>query len=92
MPRANRHYLPGHIWHITYRCHQRKFLLKFARDRRRYLHWVFEARKRFGLCVLDYNAPRARSMFKVQKFKDRFFGVPAVAIVQNVQPLCLVQK
>src|SRR6266542_2858394 len=54
MPRANRHFLPGHVWHITHRCHQRKFLLKFARDRRRYLHWVFEAKKRFGLCVLDY--------------------------------------
>jgi putative transposase len=54
MPRANRHFLPGHVWHITHRCHQRKFLLKFARDRRRYLHWVFEANKRFGLCVLDY--------------------------------------
>jgi REP element-mobilizing transposase RayT len=24
------------------------------RDRHRYLHWVFEAKKRFGLCVLDY--------------------------------------
>jgi len=24
------------------------------RDPRRYLHWVFEAKKRFGLCVLDY--------------------------------------
>jgi len=54
MPRANRHFLPGYIWHITHRCHQRKFLLKFARDRRRYLHWLFEAKKRFGLCVLDY--------------------------------------
>ncbi len=54
MPRANRHFLPGHIWHITHRCHQKKFLLKFARDRRRYLHWLFEAKKRFGLCVLDY--------------------------------------
>jgi len=54
MPRANRYFLPGYLWHITHRCHQRKFLLKFARDRRRYLHWVFEAKKRFGLCVLDY--------------------------------------
>ena len=54
MPRAHRHFLPGHVWHITHRCHQRKFLLKFARDRRRYLHWLFEAKKRFGLCVLDY--------------------------------------
>src|ERR1044071_955397 len=54
MPRANRYFLPGYVWHITHRCHQRKFLLKFARDRRRYLHWLFEAKKRFGLCVLDY--------------------------------------
>jgi len=54
MPRANRYFLAGYVWHITHRCHQRKFLLKFARDRRRYLHWLFEAKKRFGLCVLDY--------------------------------------
>jgi hypothetical protein len=24
------------------------------RNRRPYLHWLFEAKKRFGLCVLDY--------------------------------------
>jgi putative transposase len=54
MPRANRHFLPGHVWHITHRCHQKKFLLKFTRDRRRYLHWVFEAKKHFGLSVLNY--------------------------------------
>jgi hypothetical protein len=33
MPRANRYHLPGHAWHLTHRCHQREFLLKFARDR-----------------------------------------------------------
>jgi putative transposase len=54
MPRANRHFLSGHIWHITHRCHQKQFLLKFARDRQRYLRWLFEAKKRFGLSVLDY--------------------------------------
>lgn len=54
MPRANRYFLPGYVWHITHRCHQRKFLLKFAHDRRRYLHWVFEAKKRYSLSVLDY--------------------------------------
>jgi len=47
-------FLPGHVWHLTHRCHQKKFLLKFARDRRRYLRWVFEAKKRFGLSVLNY--------------------------------------
>jgi putative transposase len=54
MPRANRHFLPNHVWHITHRCHQREFLLKFARDRRGWVGWLFEARKRFGLCVLNY--------------------------------------
>lgn len=29
-------------------------MLKFARDRRRWLWWLFEARKRYGLCVLNY--------------------------------------
>ena len=51
LPRANRHFLPGHVWHVT---HQKRFLLKFARDRQRYLRWVFEAKKLYGLCVLDY--------------------------------------
>ncbi len=54
MPRANRHFLPGQFWHITHRCHEKAFLLKFARDRRRYLYWLFEAKKRFGLCILNY--------------------------------------
>lgn len=54
MPRANRCFLANHVWHITHRCHERAFLLKFARDRRRWLAWLFEAKKRFGLCVLDY--------------------------------------
>ena len=54
MPRANRHYLPGYVWHITQRCHKKEFLLKFGRDRRRWLWWLFEARKRFGLSVLNY--------------------------------------
>jgi REP-associated tyrosine transposase len=54
MPRASRHFLPGQLWHITHRCHEKSFLLKFARDRRAYLRWLFEAKKRFGLCILNY--------------------------------------
>jgi REP element-mobilizing transposase RayT len=54
MPRANRFFLSGHVWHITHRCHQREFLFKFSRDRTIYLRWLFEARKRFGVCVLNY--------------------------------------
>jgi putative transposase len=54
MPRANRYYAPGYVWHITHRCHKREFLLKFSSDRDAYRKWLYEARKRFGLCVLNY--------------------------------------
>jgi putative transposase len=54
MPRANRYFLPGYVWHITHRCHKREFLLKFARTRQRYLHWLYQARKRFAVEILDY--------------------------------------
>ncbi len=56
MPRANRHFVPGLVWHLTHRCHKKEFLLKFARDRRRWRRWLFEARKRYRLCVLNYVA------------------------------------
>jgi putative transposase len=54
MARAKRHYIPGYIWHITHRCHKREFLLKFYKDRHRYLQWLYQARKRYGLTILDY--------------------------------------
>lgn len=54
MPRAKRNYAPGYVWHLTHRCHNREFLLKFERDRLRWRHWLFEARKRYALSVLDY--------------------------------------
>ena len=54
MARAKRHYIPGYIWHITHQCHKREFLLKFARDRHRYLPWLYKARKRYGLTILNY--------------------------------------
>ena len=56
MARANRHYIPGYVWHITHRCYKKEFLLKFARDRRRWMDWLFEAKKRFNLSVLNYMA------------------------------------
>jgi len=56
MPRANRFFFPGAIWHLTHRCHDRQFLLKFERDRLRWRHWLFQAKKRYGLVVLNYIA------------------------------------
>jgi len=54
MARANRHHIPVQVWHITHRCHKKEFLLKFAKDRRRWHSWLFEAKKRFGLRILNY--------------------------------------
>jgi REP element-mobilizing transposase RayT len=54
MARAKRHYLHGHVWHITHRCHKKEFLLKLVKDRQRWLYWLFEAKKRYGLRILDY--------------------------------------
>jgi hypothetical protein len=49
MARAKRHYLHGHVWHITHRCHKKEFLLKLVKDRQRWLYWLFKAKKRLGI-------------------------------------------
>ena len=54
MARAKRHYIPDQVWHITQRCHKRDFLLKFKQDSHRWNQWLFEAKRRFGLVVLNY--------------------------------------
>jgi len=54
MPRANRIHIPGQVWHITQRCHKSDFLFRFAKDRKSWVDWLFEAKKRYGLIVLDY--------------------------------------
>ncbi len=56
MPRANRNFQPGQVWHLTHRCHKKEFLLRYVRDRQCWLRWLYEARKRFGLCLLNYTA------------------------------------
>ena len=55
MPRANRYYMPGYVWHITHRCHKQEFLLKFNRDKKRWIYWLNEAKNRFHLKILNYN-------------------------------------
>ena len=39
MARANRHHIPGQIWHITPRCHKKEFLLNIQDDEQ--LRWVY---------------------------------------------------
>jgi putative transposase len=54
MARAKRHFITGYVWHITHRCHKRDFLLKLVKDRQRWIDWLFQTKKRYGLSVLNY--------------------------------------
>lgn len=71
MARANRHYIPGQVWHITHRCHKREFLLRFSRDRQRWLQWLFEGKKRFGTCILNYAVTSNHIHLLVRDGRDR---------------------
>ncbi len=71
MARAKRHYIPGQVWHITHRCHKREFLLKFSKDRRRLLQWLFEAKQRYGLIILNYAVTSNHIHLLVVDDKDR---------------------
>src|SRR5262245_20187177 len=55
MPRANRYILPGYIYHVTHRCHDRQFLLKFAKDRNGYRRRLRQAVQKHELSLLSYN-------------------------------------
>ena len=54
MPRANRYLAAGAAYHLTHRCHDRDFLLKFARDRDRYREILREELVGRGVAVLSY--------------------------------------
>ena len=53
--RARLFFIPGIVWHITHRCHNRDFLLKFNKDRKNWLHWLFLAKKKYGLKIFNYS-------------------------------------
>lgn len=71
MARAKRHYIPGQIWHITHRCHKREFLLKLIKDRRRFIQWLFEAKRRYGLIILNYTVTSNHIHLLIQDDKVR---------------------
>jgi len=57
MARANRVQGGGHdggVLHITHRCHNREFLLKFSRDRDAYREKLREHSRKYEVCLLDY--------------------------------------
>ena len=56
MPRANRYILPGYTYHLTHRCHNRKFLLRYRIDKIKYCALLRKAIRKhrislFAFCV-----------------------------------------
>ncbi len=71
MARAKRHYIPGQIWHLTHLCHKREFLLKFVKERRKWLQWLFEAKRRYRLIILNYTVTSNHTHLLVLDEKGR---------------------
>ena len=55
MPRAKRYLVEGHTYHLTHRCHDRRFLLRFARDRDAYREWLRQGVRRYRVPVFGYS-------------------------------------
>lgn len=55
MPRPKRQIIPGYIYHLTHRCHDGDFLLRFAQDRDTYRKWLREGKRRYGISLLNYD-------------------------------------
>ncbi len=56
MPRSSQYLQEGYTYHLTHRCHNREFLLRFARDRNAYRKWLREGVRRhnvsiYGFCI-----------------------------------------
>ena len=54
MPRANRYIAKGRKYHLTHRCHDRRFLLKFATGRDIYRAMLSRRVSRHGVSLLGY--------------------------------------
>jgi len=54
MPRANRYAVAGAAYHLTHRCHDREFLLRFACDRTRYREILREELSGSAVALLNY--------------------------------------
>ena len=55
MPNASRYLEPGYTYHLTHRCHDRRFLLRTVRERNDYREWLRHGARRYGVPVYNYS-------------------------------------
>lgn len=58
MPRSTRYLQNGFIYHLTHRCHDGRFFLRFGRERDEYRKWLRTGALRYGVSVLGYAITR----------------------------------
>lgn len=51
MPRASRYLVEGRTYHLTHRCHDRRFLLRFIAEREAYRTWLRVGVRRYKVAV-----------------------------------------
>ena len=54
MPRSTRYLQDGFIYHLTHRCHNGRFFLRFKRERDQYWEWLRVGARRYRVVVLGY--------------------------------------
>jgi putative transposase len=54
MSGSNRYIIPGYAYHLTYRCHNRKFLLKYRPDRIEYCSRLRNSVQEHSISLLDF--------------------------------------
>jgi len=64
---------------VTNQCHKREFLLKFAKDRHRWLQWLFEVRRRFA----PYNKRMQQTIPSANKLASALAPDPQRVIRNN---------
>ena len=54
MARAYRYIEPGQTYYVTHWCHDRSFLLQFARDRHAYRMALLQRARTYGIALFNY--------------------------------------
>ncbi len=54
MPRSARILLPDHIYHLTHRCHNGSFFMRFDTTRKKYRIRLWRTARRFKIVMLNY--------------------------------------
>lgn len=54
MPRSNRYIQPGHVYHLTHRCHDKEFLLRHRQDRIEYCDRLRSAVRKYGISLFNF--------------------------------------